>query len=217
MGRSAESLVPLRHNFNRHAALEVGRVLLPVLELGLLGIDERLHERLILLLVEQAVDIVLPALVPACGHPTGVHVYAVAVDDGFSEPRFSERAGRDDCRVIWERVEPFPNDLDILWFVMAFVTSAANSSRSTTTAEPAGTQWASAACMISEPRARVTAVERHCRCRHRRAWQQSGVEMESALAGTRSGILRCRTGKLIGAADRARLDAREYRQKQTKG
>src|SRR5690349_13498557 len=44
----------LRHHLDRHAALEIGRVLLPVAKLGLLAVEEALMEGEILLLRHRA-------------------------------------------------------------------------------------------------------------------------------------------------------------------
>src|SRR5215208_4468110 len=57
----------IRHHLDRHAALEIRRVLLPVLELGLLAVAKRLNECFVLIPVERAIDVVFPTLVPASG------------------------------------------------------------------------------------------------------------------------------------------------------
>src|SRR3546814_15424703 len=47
------------HHFDRHAALKVRRVRFPILELGLLAVDQPLNDGVILILVPRAVDIVI--------------------------------------------------------------------------------------------------------------------------------------------------------------
>src|SRR5262249_9445211 len=49
----------LGHDLDRQAAIEIGRRCLPFLEVGLLALDQRPDEGLILLAVHRAVDIVL--------------------------------------------------------------------------------------------------------------------------------------------------------------
>ncbi len=81
----------LGHHLDRHAAVEIGGVCLPFLELGLLPGQQLLAEGQVLVLGHRAVDIVAPvtahlergfgALVPAAGHPGDVHVDGFAVDD----------------------------------------------------------------------------------------------------------------------------------------
>jgi hypothetical protein len=71
----------LGHDLDRHAALEVGGVRLPLLEHALLAVEQPLVERQVLLLVHRAVDVVLAALVPPRGHPAHIHVDAVVVHD----------------------------------------------------------------------------------------------------------------------------------------
>src|SRR5258705_7496827 len=89
------------HDFDRHAAFKVGRVLLPILELGLFAGVQRRDEILILRLVERAVDVILAAFVPTGGHPGDVHVDAVAGDDGGDGVEERERVpagfGGDGC------------------------------------------------------------------------------------------------------------------------
>src|SRR3546814_12680740 len=71
----------LGHHLDRHAALEIGRVGLPILERGLSALDQPLDEGVILLLVYRAVAIILasadrPPLVPAAppsGHAHLAH------------------------------------------------------------------------------------------------------------------------------------------------
>src|SRR3546814_2859349 len=68
------------------AALEIRRVLFPLLELSLVAIQQSLMEGKILLLGHGAIDIILAIalradLVPAACHPANVHVDAVAIDD----------------------------------------------------------------------------------------------------------------------------------------
>ncbi len=121
-----------RHHLDRHAAFEVGRVLLPLLELGLFALVQRRDEGLILVLVHRAVDVVLAALVPARGHPADVHVDAVAVNDrgngveegegvaardlgnGVGQAGRGQRAGGDDGRARRRQgVDPFAHHLDV--------------------------------------------------------------------------------------------------------
>src|SRR5207244_11117234 len=64
---------PARHLLDRHAALEVDAALeLP--RRHLLGLRHRLDERMVLLAVERAVDVVLPALAVARRLPCDRHV-----------------------------------------------------------------------------------------------------------------------------------------------
>src|SRR3546814_17282946 len=67
------------HHLERNTAFEIGRVLFPILEVGLVAVDEALDKGVILLLVHRAVDIILAVadrtdLVPAARHPCDVHV-----------------------------------------------------------------------------------------------------------------------------------------------
>src|SRR3546814_8292521 len=84
------------HHLERNTAFEIGRVLFPILEVGLVAVDEALDKGVILLLVHRAVDIILAVadrtdLVPAARHPCDVHVDALAVDDGGDGVEEGER------------------------------------------------------------------------------------------------------------------------------
>ena len=76
-----------RHHFDRHAAIEIGRVLFPLLEFGLFAFHQPLVKGEILLLRHRAVDVIaalvrsIGALVPARLDPALAHVDGVAVDD----------------------------------------------------------------------------------------------------------------------------------------
>ncbi len=85
----AQRFDPARcHHLDRHAALEIGRVLLPFAEFGLLAIHQPLVESEVFVLGHRAVDVISfligggSALVPARLHPADVHVDALAMDDG---------------------------------------------------------------------------------------------------------------------------------------
>jgi len=121
----------LRHHLDRHAAFEIGRVLFPLVERHFLALDQRGDEIVILRLVERAVDVVLPALIPARGHPGDIHVDAVAVDDRrdrvekgegafacfrsnrLGERRPGQRAGGDDRGIVGKRIDPLANHRDV--------------------------------------------------------------------------------------------------------
>ena len=122
-----------RHNLDRHAAFEIGRVLFPVAKLGFLAIDQALMESEILLLVHRAVDIVIAvALIPARRHPADIHIDTVFVDDrcdriekgkrigvrgranAFGEGNGGKRARRDDSQpAIRKAVDAFADNFDI--------------------------------------------------------------------------------------------------------
>ena len=76
----------LDHHFNGHAAIEIGGVGLPFLEIGLGGFDHRIDEGVVLLLVHRAVEIILGVAmlvwpVPARLRPGNIHVDRITVDD----------------------------------------------------------------------------------------------------------------------------------------
>ena len=76
----------LGHHLDRQAAVEIGGVGLPFLELGLVAGDQRVDEGFVLLLGHGAVDVVLARaarsdLVVARLEPGDVHVDGLAVDD----------------------------------------------------------------------------------------------------------------------------------------
>ena len=55
-----------RHHFDRHAAFEIRSVFFPFAKLGLLAVQQALHEREILVLFQWAVDVIVAIpLVPA--------------------------------------------------------------------------------------------------------------------------------------------------------
>ncbi len=109
------------HDFDRHAAIEIGRVRFPFTELGLLAIHQALVKRDILLLRHGAIDVIAAlvrsfrALVPTALNPTLGHVDTVAVDDrrngiekgqailpgraddALRQRLCGQRSGRDDC------------------------------------------------------------------------------------------------------------------------
>src|SRR3546814_21177752 len=65
------------HHLDRHAAFEIGGVGLPILEIGLVAVDQPLDEGVILVLVHRAVDIILavadrPDIVPAARPPGAI-------------------------------------------------------------------------------------------------------------------------------------------------
>ena len=153
----------LGHHLDRHAALEIGRVLFPVLERLLSPSISAATKSSYCGLVERAVDVVLAALVPARGHPGDVHVDAVAMDDrsdrveegegafaGFRGDRFGEPRSRSAGpwrRSSGGRAARRPVRAPRVMFgcrSMTRVTSAAKPSRSTASAEPAGTRCLSA-------------------------------------------------------------------------
>ncbi len=119
------------HDLDRHAALEIGRVGLPLLERGLVASNQRGVESEIFVLVHRTVDVVRAALVPACGAPADVHVDAVVVDDrgerveegeavfprlrtdGLGEQGGSQRASRDDRGTVRQHVDPFAHKRDV--------------------------------------------------------------------------------------------------------
>ena len=109
----------LGHHLDRQAALEVGGVLLPVLELGLVGREQRVDEGLVLVAVQRAVQVggalgLRFALVVARLEPRLREIDGLEVDDRgdrveegegglvgeaadrFGERRRGERAGGDD-------------------------------------------------------------------------------------------------------------------------
>ena len=122
-----------RHHLNRHTALEIGRVLFPVLEIGLFAVDQTLNERIILRLVHWAVDIVLAiALVPAALIPGDVEIDGLMIDDGgngiekgqavlpcarqdtLRKAGRGQRAGGNDRQAFARQlIDPLPHDLDI--------------------------------------------------------------------------------------------------------
>ena len=98
-----------RHDLDRHAAVEIGGVRLPFLELALFARQDFLAEGQILVLGHRAVDVVAPVtaqrqrglgpLVPARGHPGHVHVDRIAIDDrgdGIEEGQALGTGGRAD-------------------------------------------------------------------------------------------------------------------------
>jgi len=125
------------HYLDRHAAFEIGRVLFPLLEIGLFALEQSLDEGVILFAVHRAVDIILavafrPDLVPARLHPGDVHVDAVLVDnrrngiekgqrvlaggrtDALGQRHRRQGAGGDDGQSAFgQLVDPFADDLDI--------------------------------------------------------------------------------------------------------
>ena len=87
----------LSHHLDRQAAVEVGRAL-PFLEFALRAIDQRLHERKILIPVHRAVDVVLAGaagtdLVVARLEPADVHVDRVEMHDRGDGVEESKRIG----------------------------------------------------------------------------------------------------------------------------
>ena len=128
----AQGLGPaLGHHLDRHAALEIGRVLFPFLERHFFAGVKRLDEGVILLAGHRAVDVIIATLVPARGLPGDVHVDAVAVNDrrdGIEKgervaPRLSgdafrqrgpgQRTGGDDRGVVGEGIDPLTHDRDV--------------------------------------------------------------------------------------------------------
>ena len=109
----------LGHHLDRQAAVEIGRVGLPFLEVDLLALEQRGDEGVVLLLRHRAVDVVGagaagPDLVVARLEPGHIHVDGIAVHDrrdrieerqrvlvgqladGIRQRRRGEGAGRDD-------------------------------------------------------------------------------------------------------------------------
>ena len=111
-----------RHDLDRQAAFEIGRVLLPVLEFRLVAGEQGVDEAFVLRLVQRAVDVgpgvaagarlVVARLAPGDafvdrvgmddgrdGVEEGERVLAGQVEDGLRQRRRSQRPGRDDHRV----------------------------------------------------------------------------------------------------------------------
>ena len=103
-----------RHNLDRHAPVEIWRAF-PLFIFGLFAREHRIDERLVLRLVEGAVDIILriplipPRLKPRCGHvdrvevddrsncvEKGQRVLSRSRRDPFGERPGGQRAGGDD-------------------------------------------------------------------------------------------------------------------------
>ena len=87
----------LGHDLDRQAAVEIGRAF-PFLEFGLLAVEQRLDEGLILGLVHRAVDVVLagaarPDLVVARLEPADIHVDRIEMDDRRDGVEEGERVG----------------------------------------------------------------------------------------------------------------------------
>ena len=85
------------HDFDRQAAVEIGRAL-PLFELGLAAIDQRLDESLVARLVHRTVDVVLAGaaradLVVTRLEPADVHVDGIEMDDRRNGVKEGKRIG----------------------------------------------------------------------------------------------------------------------------
>ena len=117
-----------RCHLDRQAALEIGRVLFPILELALLALEKCRHEGLVLVPIQRAIDIVRPVpLVVARLEPGHLKIDAVLVNnrrdgiekgqlvfagerrDGLRKGRRSQRPGGDDDAppVLWRQASHF--------------------------------------------------------------------------------------------------------------
>src|SRR3546814_3243596 len=96
-GAIAQRVHPARrHYLHGHAALDIRRVLFPLLELSLVAIQQSLMEGEILLLGHGAIAIILAIalradLVTAACHPASVHVDAVSLDARRNDIESGER------------------------------------------------------------------------------------------------------------------------------
>ena len=103
----------LRHHLDGQAAFEVGRALLPLLEVDLLGGQQGVDEGAVFVLLEGAVDVVLAGaagagLVVARLEPRLGQVHALQIDDGSDGVEEGQRflAGKaTDCLGQWRRSE----------------------------------------------------------------------------------------------------------------
>ena len=122
----------LRHDFNRHTAIEIGRVGFPFLKFGFFASDECSVERKILLLIHWAVDIVLGVtLIPAAGHPCDIHIDRLMIGNwceriekgecifasfcrySFGKCSACQRPCGNDCGAIGQSVNTFTDKRDI--------------------------------------------------------------------------------------------------------
>ena len=183
----AQRLAPaLRHHLDRQAAVEIGRRRFPVVERDLVAREQCVDEGRVLLARQRAIDVVgagaagaglvVARLKPGDRHvdrvamhdrrdgiEEGERVFAGEAADDIGERRRGEGAGRDDDAVpVVRRGARLPRGRSSISGCASScaVTAAAKPSRSTASAPPAGTWFASPQRMISEPSRRISSCSR---------------------------------------------------------
>ena len=83
----AQSIATARgHNFNRQAAIEIGRVGFPLFKIGGVALDERVEESIILGFIHRAVDVIFaraarPDFIVARLIPADIHIDTVVINN----------------------------------------------------------------------------------------------------------------------------------------